>query len=116
MVGLAGGVDVLGEPGEKSRRVAPRDIVMASPDIAVLMPCGFDLNRTRKEARSAIGARWWADLPAARTDRVWLVDGSSYFNRPGPRLVDGLEILAHVVQPAMFPTPPAPMDAEPWVG
>jgi len=115
MVELAGGVDVLAEPGEKSRRVAPRDIVMASPDLAVLMPCGFDLHRTRKEARSATGAPWWADLPAARTDRVWLVDGSSYFNRPGPRLVDGLEILAHIVQPSLFPMPPRPQDACRWV-
>jgi len=115
MVELAGGVDVIGEPGEKSRRVAPRDIVMASPDIVVLMPCGFDLDRTRKEARSATGAPWWADLPAARTDRVWLVDGSSYFNRPGPRLVEGLEILAHIVQPSLFPMRPRPQDACRWV-
>jgi len=55
-------------------------------------------------------------MPATRNHRVWLVDGSSYFNRPGPRLVDGLEILAHIVQPAIFPTPPAPADAERWVG
>jgi iron complex transport system substrate-binding protein len=88
---------------------------MASPDLAVLMPCGFDLHRTRKEARSATEAPWWADLPAARTDRVWLVDGSSYFNRPGPRLVDGLEILAHIVQPSLFPMPPRPQDACRWV-
>ena len=106
MVGLAGGTDVLGRAGEKSRRVEPKEVVMASPDVAVLMPCGFDLDRTRKEAAVVTGTRWWADLPAARADRVWTVDGSSYFNRPGPRLVDGLEILAHIVQPDLFPKPP----------
>ncbi len=114
MVELAGGQDVLGKPGEKSRRVDRREIAMASPDAAVLMPCGFDLDRTRKEASLVTHQTWWADLPAARTDRVWLVDGSSFFNRPGPRLVDGLEILAHVLQPKLFPARPRPQDAERW--
>ena len=116
MVDLAGGADVLGRPGEKSRRVGPKDVVMASPEIAVLMPCGFDLERTRKEAPVVTRTRWWADLPAARADRVWTVDGSSYFNRPGPRLVDGLEILAHILQPRLFPRPPRPKDAHREVG
>ena len=116
MVELAGGEDALAKPGEKSRRVEPRDIVMASPHVAVLMPCGYDLDRTRKEAHFVTDEPWWADLPAARTDRVWLVDGSGYFNRPGPRLVDGLEILAHIFQPNLFPARPRPKDAERWVG
>jgi len=89
---------------------------MASPEVAVLMPCGFDLERTWKEAPIVTGTPWWADLPAARTDRVWLVDGSGYFNRPGPRLVDGLEILAHILQPSLFPRTPKRNDAERWVG
>ena len=115
MIALAGGIDVLGRPGEKSRRISSDEVVAAEPEVAVLMPCGFDLERTRSEAPTVTGSSWWSELPATQGHRVWLVDGSSYFNRPGPRLVDGLEILAHVVQPAMFPTPPAPMDAEPWV-
>lgn len=106
MVSLAGGIDVLGKMGEKSRRLAPDEVVRASPDVAVLMPCGFDLDRTRKEASVVTGTTWWTNLPAARADRVWIVDGSSYFNRPGPRLVDGLEILAHIQQPDLFPKPP----------
>jgi len=116
MVDLAGGADVLGRPGEKSRRVEPKDVVMASPEIAVLMPCGFDLERTRKDAPVVTRTRWWADLPDGRADRVWTVDGSSYFNRPGPRLVDGLEILAHILQPRLFPRPPRPKDAHREVG
>ena len=115
MVGLAGGIDVLGRPGEKSRRVEPKEVVSASPEVAVLMPCGFDLERTRREAGVVTASRWWANLPAARGNRVWIVDGSSYFNRPGPRLVDGLEILAHIVQPELFPVPPKP-DAAAQVG
>jgi iron complex transport system substrate-binding protein len=103
MVGLAGGVDVLGRTGEKSRRSEPDEVVMASPDVAVLMPCGFDLDRTRSEAPVVTRMAWWAKLPASRAGRAWIVDGSSYFNRPGPRLVDGLEILAHILQPDLFP-------------
>ena len=116
MVNLAGGVDVLGRTGEKSRRVEAKEIVMASPEVAVLMPCGFDLERTWKEAPIVTGTAWWADLPAAHSDRVWLVDGSGYFNRPGPRLIDGLEILAHILQPSLFPRTPKRNDAQQWVG
>jgi len=61
-------------------------------------------------------ATWFRDLPAARRDRVWLVDGSSYFNRPGPRVVDGLEILGHILHPDLFPRLPRLGDARPWVG
>jgi iron complex transport system substrate-binding protein len=106
MVALAGGIDILGRAGEKSRRLVPSEVVRASPEVVVLMPCGFDLDRTRKEAPVVTETRWWMDLPAARAHRVWIVDGSSYFNRPGPRLVDGLEILAHILQPNLFPKPP----------
>jgi len=113
MIDLAGGVDALGRPGEKSRRISSSEVESAAPEVAVLMPCGFDLDRTRTEARVVTGTSWWAHLPAARTGRAWLVDGSSYFNRPGPRLVDGLEILAHILQPTLFPKIPAPSDAQP---
>jgi len=108
MVGLAGGVDLLGRTGDKSRRLEPDEVVKASPDVTVLMPCGFDLDRTRNEALVVTRTPWWAKLPASRAGRAWIVDGSSYFNRPGPRLVDGLEILAHLLQPNLFPkAPPA---------
>jgi len=116
LVALAGGEEVLGRPGQPSRRVDPRDILMAAPDVAVLMPCGFDLGRTEKEAPVVTQATWFRDLPAARRDRVWLVDGSSYFNRPGPRVVDGLEILGHILHPDLFPRLPRLGDARPWVG
>ena len=114
MVDLAGGTDVLAEPGEASHRVDPKEIVMASPDVAILMPCGFHLDRTDEEASNVTGNPWWGDLPATRSDRAWLVDGSSFFNRPGPRLVDGLEILAHILHPDLFPQSPALTAAKKW--
>jgi iron complex transport system substrate-binding protein len=115
MVGLAGGHDAIAVPGKPSRRVEPREIVDSAPDVVVLMPCGFDLERTRREAPTVTLARWWTELPAFRSNRVWTVDGSGYFNRPGPRLVDGLEILAHVLHPEKFPEPPTRRAALPWV-
>ena len=116
MVELAGGLDAMVKRGEKSRRVEPKEVTLASPEVAVLMPCGFDLARTAEEAPTVTMQNWWADLPAARRGRVWLVDGSAYFNRPGPRLVVGLEILGHILHPEIFPRPPSPKDARPWVG
>lgn len=116
MVALAGGEDVLGAPRERSRRLEPKEVALAVPDVAVLMPCGFHLDRARSEAASLTKQPWWRDLPAARTNRVWVVDGSAYFNRPGPRLIDGLEILGHILHPEIFPRPPSSKDAMVWVG
>lgn len=115
LVEFAGGVDAIAKKGEKSRRIEPKDLMLAAPEVAVLMPCGFHLDRTRAEAPVVTGKPWWRDLPAARTNRVWLVDGSSYFSRPGPRLVDGLEILARILHPEIFSRAPSPKDAIPWV-
>ena len=116
MVELAGGVDALAKPGERSRRVEPKDVMLVAPEVAVLMPCGFHMDRARTEATAVTANPWWKDLPAARANRVWLADGSSYFSRPGPRLVTGLEILGHILHPDLFPQAPALKDALPWVG
>ncbi len=116
MVDLAGGANALANPREKSRRIEPKDLALAAPEVAVLMPCGFHLDRARDEAAALTTQPWWKDLPAARTNRVWVVDGSSYFNRPGPRLVTGLEILGHILHPEIFPRPPSSEDAAAWVG
>jgi iron complex transport system substrate-binding protein len=99
MVDAAGGLDVLGRPGEASRAVEWEDVVAAQPEILVLMPCGYDIARTRAELETLTARPGWQGLPAARAGRVFLTDASSYFNRPGPRLVDGLEILALVLNP-----------------
>lgn len=116
MVDIAGGIAVLAKPGEKSRQVAAKDLALAVPEVAILMPCGFHLERTWAEAPTLTAQAWWRDLPAARRNRVWVADGSAYFNRPGPRLVDGVELLAAVLHPEIFKRLPSPKDALPWVG
>jgi iron complex transport system substrate-binding protein len=92
MVALAGGHEVLGKSGAKSERITPEQIQAAAPEIIVLMPCGFSLERTIEEYRRTKFLPGW-------TGQVFAVDGSSYFNRPGPRLVDGVEILAEIFHP-----------------
>ncbi len=114
MIELAGGQPLLAAKGEKSKRVEPKDVVMSAPQTAILMPCGYHLDRAVKEAPAATAQTWWQDLPAARNRRVWVTDGSSYFNRPGPRLVEGLEILAHILHPEIFKQPPSSRAAVPW--
>ncbi len=99
MVAAAGGRDVLGVAREPSRRVEWSEVSDARPEVLVVMACGFDVARTRAEIGLLSGRPGWADLPAVRGGRVFLVDASSYFSRPGPRLVDGLEILAAILHP-----------------
>lgn len=98
MVEVAGGADCLGTTATPSRYIDWPELVAAQPDALVLMPCGYDLNHTLELAQEVVSHPRFRDLPAAATGRVVAVDGSSYFNRPGPRIVDGLEILAAVVR------------------
>ena len=100
MVALAGGVDPLGRPGVPSHEVAWSQVVDARPDVIVLMPCGFGLGRTLALAGDVTERAGFDELPAAAAGRIVAVDGSSYFNRPGPRIVTGLEILAAAVRAA----------------
>jgi iron complex transport system substrate-binding protein len=90
---------VLGRAGEKSLRITGREIVAAAPEVIVLMPCGFSLERTIAEYDRTTMFEGWESLPAVREGKVYAVDGSSYFNRCGPRLVDGVEILAEILHP-----------------
>jgi iron complex transport system substrate-binding protein len=98
MVQQAGGIDPLGQPGQPSRYVEWEAIVAAQPEVMLLMPCGFGLDRTLDLAREFTSRPGFLDLPCARAGRVAAVDGSSYFNRPGPRIAHGLEILAAVLR------------------
>jgi iron complex transport system substrate-binding protein len=104
MVDAAGGLDMLGEAGKPSRLVSWEAVLVARPEVLVLMPCGFDVRRTRTELGRLTGRPGWTELPAVRGSRVYLTDASAYFNRPGPRLVDGLEILASAIHPETFRT------------
>ncbi|MGB2940084.1 MAG: cobalamin-binding protein [Candidatus Dormiibacterota bacterium] len=96
MVELAGGEDPLGRRGAPSHYVDWEEIVAAAPDVMVLMPCGFDLARTLELAPDITQRRGFRDLPCARSGRVAAVDGSAFFNRPGPRIIDGLRLLAAI--------------------
>jgi iron complex transport system substrate-binding protein len=107
MVRLAGGREVLGHEGERSTRATWQEVAAAAPDIVVVMPCGFDVVRTSQELAVVRERPEWWGLPAVTRGAVWVTDGSAYFSRPGPRMVDGLEILAHALHPTLFPAPPA---------
>jgi iron complex transport system substrate-binding protein len=103
LVELAGGREVIGEPGERSRTIDWQAIVTARPDVMIIACCGFDLPRTMHDLPILRSYPGWSGLPCVRNGRVYVVDGSAYFNRPGPRLVDSLEILAHVLHPSVHP-------------
>lgn len=111
MVELAGGEDMLGRKGEPSAKVEWRGVVAARPEVILLMPCGFDVRRSVKEATSLRQREGWNDLPAVRAGKVFAVNGNAYFSRPGPRLINGLEILAQLIHPEKIPEPLSPADA-----
>lgn len=98
MVAMAGGVDGLGHPKHDSYVIEWDRVIEYAPDIIILMPCGFDILRTRAEIHLLTNRPGWDDLPAVRAGRVYLTDGSAYFNRPGPRIVRGVEILGEVLR------------------
>ncbi|MDQ4129137.1 MAG: cobalamin-binding protein [Actinomycetota bacterium] len=102
MVRIAGGEELFAGPGERSVRLDWREVFDADPDILVLMPCGFDAGRAVREARVLPGLPGWYDLSAVRAGRVWAVDANSFFSRPAPRLVEGVEILARILHPEAF--------------
>lgn len=102
LVRLAGGRNALGEAGALSHGVEWDAVRAADPDVVVVLPCGFDLPRTRQEAALLTERPGWRDLRAVREGRVVLTDGHQFFNRPGPRLVESLEILAEVLHPQAF--------------
>jgi iron complex transport system substrate-binding protein len=102
MVRKAGGVDVLGREREPSFRVTAEQIKEAQPDMIVAMPCGYDAERTAREFRSMKLPEGWDSLPAVRAGRIFAVDANAYFSRPGPRLADGVELLAHLLHPDVF--------------
>lgn len=101
MVDIAGGSDALGRKWEDSVRVTWDAVREAAPEILILMPCGYDLASAKREAGWLFQQPGWRDLPAVCDDRVFVVD-AGYFSRPGPRVVDGTELLAHLLHPGVF--------------
>lgn len=105
LVRLAGGEEVIGGVGERSRTIDWQQIVAAAPEVLIIACCGFDIPRTLADLPILRGYPGWGELPCVRSQRVYVVDGSAYFSRPGPRLVDSLEILAHALDPAVHALP-----------
>ncbi|MBD2612900.1 cobalamin-binding protein [Nostoc punctiforme FACHB-252] len=102
LVNLAGGQSLFSVAGQPSPHLPWETLIASNPDVIVFMPCGFDLNRTRQEAQLLTQLPEWQKLHATKTGRIYITDGNSYFNRPGPRLVDSLEILAEILHPEIF--------------
>ncbi|MBE9206901.1 cobalamin-binding protein [Nostoc sp. LEGE 06077] len=102
LVNLAGGQSLFSVPGKPSVLLEWDALIATNPDVIIFMPCGFDLIRTRKEAELLTQRSQWQQLHANQTGRVYITDGNSFFNRPGPRLVDSLEILAEMLHPEIF--------------
>ncbi|HVF22248.1 MAG TPA: ABC transporter substrate-binding protein [Pyrinomonadaceae bacterium] len=114
LVKLAGGVDELSRERGESVRVSWDDIAAWAPEVLVIMPCGFNLQQTMKQIWSVFGfqrseaARRFFELPAVRNGRVYAMDANSYFARPGPRVVEGAELLARLIHPDVFANEPLP--------
>jgi iron complex transport system substrate-binding protein len=102
LVNLAGGTSILTEPGKHSPYVQWEDIRLQDPDIIIAMPCGFSINRTLTEIDILLQLPGFNDLKAVKNNRVYIADGNQYFNRPGPRIVDSIEILAEIINPKQF--------------
>jgi iron complex transport system substrate-binding protein len=116
IVERAGGREIVGIAGRPSFQVEWPQIATAAPDAVVLVLCGFDVARTRREAEALAARPEWGNLSAVRGGRVYATDASSYFSRSGPRIVDGLEILAASLHPdaASWPTPPGSWERITW--
>jgi iron complex transport system substrate-binding protein len=102
LISFAGGDDLLGFPGENSEERTWEELAAVSPDVVIVMPCGYDAEIAHREAEMHRD-----QLAALGAGEIVAVDASAYFSRPGPRIVDGLELLAHILHPELFPDAPA---------
>ena len=102
LVELAGGTGLFGKAGEHSPWMEWGDLWAADPDVIVVLPCGFDIQRSLEEMPALTQQPGWKTLRAIREGQVYITDGNQYFNRPGPRLVESLEILAEILHPEAF--------------
>lgn len=103
LIEIAGGQAGLGRAGQPAQRIAWNDVIAFAPEVIIIAACGFDLPRTVAESERILPTRpGWAALPAVRANRVYAVDGNAYCSRPGPRIVDSLELLARLIHPDLF--------------
>jgi iron complex transport system substrate-binding protein len=100
LIDLAGGSEIFGVRGKNSRVIDWKDVAPASPEYLIIAPCGFGVKKSEEEARKYLPKlEGWESIPAVKAGNVYLSDGNAYFSRPGPRIVDGLEILASILNP-----------------
>ena len=102
IIEIGGGLPILTEAGKHSSYIDFQDIITADPDIILIMPCGFSIQRTLQEIGLLLDTPGWTDLKAIRTQRVYIADGNQYFNRSGPRITDSIEIMAEIINPKQF--------------
>ena len=102
LVEMVGGINLFGEAGKHSPWMTWDALAAVDPDVVLILPCGFDIARSRAEMAFLTQIGGWADLKAVRERQVYVTDGSQYFNRPGPRLGESLEILAEILHPEHF--------------
>src|SRR5579875_2134355 len=102
LIALLGAENLFGEPGAHSPWMNWEDLIAADPDAIISMPCGYDLERARREMHWLSGRPGWDGLRAVREGRVFVADGNQYFNRPGPRVVESLRMLAEMLFPEAF--------------
>jgi iron complex transport system substrate-binding protein len=103
MIQIAGGINMISKIGEHSRRLDFQEVIMSDPDIIIMMPCGFDTKRTILEYNNILKQnKTWNSLKAVKNDQIFAVDANSFFSKPSIRTIDGLEILAKIIQPDKF--------------
>lgn len=108
LVEKAGGINLFGTSGAHSHDLDWAEIREADPEVIVIMPCGYGIAQSRNEMKLLTQQPGWQDLRAVNNNKVFIVDGNQYFNRPGPRIVDSVEILAELLHPMLFPATYAP--------
>ena len=101
LIDIAGGINLFGESGAQSPWISVVEVAAADPDVILIAPCGYDIKKTREEMAVLDKKPDWTALRAVRDGRVFLADGNAFFNRPGPRLVQSVEILAEILQPGL---------------
>ena len=102
MVAIAGGVDGLGQAGADSVRIPWADVLEWAPEVLIITPCGFNLDKVIEQTPPLFDYPGWSELPAVRNGRIYAVDANSYFARPSLRVVEGTELLAHLIHPGLF--------------
>ncbi|GAB3898011.1 hypothetical protein GCM10029964_081800 [Kibdelosporangium lantanae] len=107
----AGGIPLLAEAGQHTEPMPWQAVLDAEPDVILVLPCGFPTERTLAELYLLTDRPGWSALPAVRNGAVWVLDGPAYFNRPGPRVVRGVEVLAHVLHGVTAGEPVSPTEA-----